>query len=272
MTSGQLIEPIVAAVLASPRYRDLSAELVRNLAEREAAKGRPRKEAIKAVKNKLHQVAGAYLADGTDRGLPYATWLESLRAASSDVRPSLCQAIMRHHASTRERLPYLDQFSTVIGADLPPVRSIADLACGLNPLALPLLPLAPGATLFACDLYPALLAFLGAAMPLLSIPTTTAVLDLTQTIPTGHYDLALLLKLIPCLDQIDRTAAPRLLDGLDADHMVISFPTRALGGRDVGMAATYDARLRELLAGRARHVRRHTFPTEIVYVVQRATS
>src|SRR6185369_15725969 len=142
------------------------------------------KEAIKATKNKLHQVAGAYL----DARLPYDEWLALLTAAAADERRTTnderptanddealsnsvlstqssalaqaCRDIMRHHASTRERLPILESFYTTTLASLGPVRSVLDLACGLNPLALPWMPIAPDASYYACDIYADMIAFL----------------------------------------------------------------------------------------------------------------
>ena len=60
---------------------------------------------------------------------------------------------MARHASTRERLSILDEFYPTLFGDLPPVNSVLDLACGLNPLALPWMGLAPDAVYHACDIY-----------------------------------------------------------------------------------------------------------------------
>ena len=263
------VEPIIAAILASPRYGDLTPEIVANIAAREARKGLSFKETVKAVKNKLHQIAGAYFAQGTDRDLPLAPWLAALAAAESGDRPLIARQIMHAHASMRERLPELEALYHAVFAHLPPIRAVADLACGLHPLAATFMPLATDATYFACDLYPPLLTFLATAGALLGTPITTAPLDLTQQIPPGHYDLAWLLKLVPCLDQVDRGAAARLVDQLDADHLVISFPTRALGGRNVGMSAAYEARMRELLADRSWPVTTIRMANELVFLIDR---
>lgn len=69
---------LVDAVLASSKYRSVCKNLVRSIGFRELTKQRNLKAAIKATKNTLHQVGGAYL----DRGAPYAVWLDELREAS----------------------------------------------------------------------------------------------------------------------------------------------------------------------------------------------
>jgi 16S rRNA (guanine(1405)-N(7))-methyltransferase len=80
------------------------------------------------------------------------------------------------------------------------------------------------------------------------------------------------LKAIPCLEQIDKSAGRRLLDGLKAKHMVVSFPVASLGGRNKGMAANYEARFWELAEGREWSVKKMLFKSELVFVVSREGS
>src|SRR5690242_17780335 len=121
------IDTLVEMVLASPKYRDISPPLVRNIGIQELSKRRTFKEALKATKNKLHQIGGAYL-----EGADYTRWLHELRACTDDKNKlkRVCRNIMNHHASTRERLSILDQFYTTLFTDLTPISSIIDVACG----------------------------------------------------------------------------------------------------------------------------------------------
>lgn len=54
------LDRLAAAIQATPKYRHLTPDLIRRLGERELAVRGSFKEAVKATKNKLHQVAGAY--------------------------------------------------------------------------------------------------------------------------------------------------------------------------------------------------------------------
>src|SRR6185436_16800175 len=113
------IAELIQAVQSSQKYAAISGAMIRSIGLRELTARRNLKEAIKATKNKLHQVAGAYL----DARLPYDEWLALLKAAAADERRTTnddesppnsklrtqnsellqaCQDIMRHHASTRE--------------------------------------------------------------------------------------------------------------------------------------------------------------------------
>jgi 16S rRNA (guanine(1405)-N(7))-methyltransferase len=270
----RVLEQVVQAVLGSAKYRHVSPALVREIGRVELGKGRGWKEAVKAVKNKLHQVAGAYVEGRGDlASRPYERWLAELKDASLSPNGAelrmLCREIMAHHASTRERLPILDEFYSAIFEQLPPVHSVVDVACGLNPLAVPWMPLVPGAEYFAYDIYGDMMAFLGDFMALMGVRGYADTRDVIAQPPTVEVDLALVLKAVPCLEQIDRSAGRRLLDGLNARHLVVSFPVASLGGKRKGMAANYEARFWELAAGRNWSVRKLELRTELVFAVSK---
>jgi 16S rRNA (guanine(1405)-N(7))-methyltransferase len=261
------IDKLVAAIRKSAKYRRVCEDVVRGVGERELAKGRRLKEAVKATKKKLHQVGGAYLEGRMD----YADWLDDLRAASGnseDFRRT-CFRIMGHHSSTRERLEVIDGFYGTVLFDLPPVRSVLDLACGFNPLAIPWMGLPDGATYYACDIYEDMIEFLQAVMQLTPVRGQAVACDVLRSCPKPRVDLALVLKSIPCLEQIDKSAGAQLLDGIDADYLLVSFPVHSLGGRDKGMPTNYEARFRELVAGKDWAIKRFAFATELAYLISK---
>lgn len=263
------LEQLVAAVRASARYRHVNEAFVRRVGAQELAKGRTLKAAVKATKDRLHQVGGAYLEGRLD----YGAYLEQLRQAfrtrdPADLRP-VCAEIMARHASSRERLPILAEFYGTIFRELPPIRTLLDLGCGLNPLALPWMPLAADAGYCACDVYEDLVDFVREFLALVGVRGRAWVCDLLGDYPSERVDLALVLKLIPCLEQVDRSAGRRLLDGLNADHLLVSFPVRSLCGVRKGMPATYEAHFRELVEGRGWRVRRFAFASELAFLVSK---
>ncbi|HEY6407388.1 MAG TPA: hypothetical protein VIY29_07970 [Ktedonobacteraceae bacterium] len=262
---------LVEAVLASTKYRDVSQELISRIAEQELRKRRSVKEALKATKNKLHQVGGAYL----DTREYYARWLEELtlakRTGERERLLELCSAIMTYHASTRERIPMLTQFYAQIFRELPPIRTMLDIACGLNPLAMPWMPLAEeGAAYYAYDIYHSMMDFLQAWLAIMRVRGSAQVYDVLQTCPTQQADVAFLLKAIPCLEQVDKMAGYRLLHEINARNLVVSFPMQSLGGRNKGMLEHYEAHFRALIGNEAQwEVKRLVFDTELVFVVRK---
>ncbi len=264
------VEKIVAAVRNSPKYRAVCPDVIRRIARDELPKWRSPRLALKAVKNRLHQVGGAYL-----RGpMEYELWLGALRELGTpppeaELRKA-CRLIMRAHASTRERLPILEEFYAQTLGPIAPVRSVLDLACGLNPLAIPWMPLAPNATYYAYDIYEDMTAFVGAFMALVGVDGHAEARDLTQVTPPQTVDVALILKTLPCLEHIDKSLGLRLLEEVNARHVLISFPVRSLGGQAKGMARHYTQHLETLLAEKEWPVQRFEFATELAFLVSKA--
>ena len=262
---GRLINDI----RGSTKYKDISPDLITSIGSQEIIKRRTFKEAVKATRNKLHQIGGAYL-DGRQN---YTQWLDELSQATQSGNKTamlqVCRTIMSHHASTRERLPILDQFYSTILSNLPPIHSIIDIACGLNPLSIPWMPLESGTAYYAYDIYQDMIDFLSYFFPLHAVKGYSQQCDIIQSCPTHEVDLAFVLKAIPCLEQIDKQAGYRLLHTLNAKYLVVSFPVHSLGGRSKGMSAYYEEHFRALIRHESWEVQRIEFATELVFVIKK---
>ncbi len=266
------IDLLVEEVRTSGKYWGVAETLIRHIGSGELARRRTFREAVKATKRKLHQVAAVYL----DAGLDFDGAADTLRTNAESGDPvafrDTCIRIMQRHVSTRERLPILGEFYQTLLADLGPIHSVADFACGLNPLAIPWMPLTSDCRYYAYDIHQGLLAFLGRVLPLTGVQATARLANLVDDVPNEPVDVGLLLKCIPCLEQLDPSAGQRLLDRVQARRLVVSFPNHSLGGRSKGMARTYDQRFQQLVAGRPWQVRRFEFSSEIAYLVDTQSS
>jgi 16S rRNA (guanine(1405)-N(7))-methyltransferase len=269
MPDDTLLEELIQAVCTGARYQDISVELVRRVAVQELARGRSFKEAVKATRSKLHQVGGAY----QETAIPYPQLLAELQALPCDpADPDLqafCRKVLRLHASTRERLPLLERFFAETLASIAPVQSVLDLASGLNPLALPWMPLAPEAPYYACDIYADMLAFVSRFLIHTGRPGAAEVCDLVQGPPAHSVQLALVLKVIPCLEQVDKEIGLRLLDAVPAEYVLVSFPAHSLGGRSKGMVKNYEAHFRQLVSARPWPIQRFEFPGELAFLIKK---
>jgi len=265
------LDKLVTAVSQSRKYKQISPDLVRRIGARELSVRRNVKEAVKATKNKLHQVGGAYL----DAQIPYEKALQRLE--NGQDQSVVCQELMRLHKSTNERLPILAQFYETIFAQLPPIHSVLDIASGLNPLAIPWMPLAKNATYTAYDIYADMMGFLQQAFPLLGVQGKAECQDVISQPPTEQVDLALILKALPVLDQVDKTAVSNLLNTIQAQYILVTFPIKSLGGRDKGMAANYEAQFDQWVNGlsprksgsRLWHIQQFNFATELAFLIHK---
>ena len=262
---GDQIETLVRAVTAGPKYRRVAPDLIAVIGERELRKRAGLKEAIKETKNALHQVHGAFFA-----GLPrYGVWLELLRASAAqepeDFRRTLVQ-VTRHHASTFERAPLLDRYYAEILAGLPPIHSVVDLGCGLNPLTIPWMGLPADAVYHGCDIDAGLVDFLNGFFQIAGLRGRAEVRDLTRDPPSHTADLALALKLLPTLETLERGSGADLLRAIRAPRILVSFAAWSLGGRRSGLARRPGEAFLALAREEGWMVEEHTFPCEVVYV------
>jgi 16S rRNA (guanine(1405)-N(7))-methyltransferase len=270
LSDSNRISVVVKSVLSSSKYQHVSPALVVEIARRELLAGRDTKEAIKNTKKKLHQIGGAYFSSAVNYEKAFAILREAVAedGGQGENFRAACRRIMEQHASTRERLPILESFYTTTLADIPRPAVVLDVACGLNPLAWPWMPFGRDVVYRAYDIYGDLIDFLQAFMELAEINGHAEVRDVAHDPPTETADLALVLKTLPCLEQIDKAAPRRLLDSLRAQYLLISFPARSLGGRRKGMVENYESRFRQLLDGRDWNAQRFEFPTELAFLVE----
>jgi 16S rRNA (guanine(1405)-N(7))-methyltransferase len=263
------LDRLVESVQANAKYRVISQALVRKLGAQELSKGRSLKDAVKATRNKLHQIGGAY----QEGGISYDRWLDEMLKLPADLHhPAVmdfCRQVMAEHASTKERLPILDTFFTESLSIVTPVQSILDVACGLNPLALPWMPTADGVEYFACDIYIDLVDFLNQFFQHFGVNGRAWVCDLTVEIPDPDTQVAFVLKTLPCLEQVDKTVGNRLLPALKPKQLLVSFPARSLGGRSKGMPEYYEAHFNQLVESQSWKTEKHIFQSELAFLVQK---
>jgi 16S rRNA (guanine(1405)-N(7))-methyltransferase len=271
---GEPAAAVAAEALRSRRYRWVAPELVERLAGEALIGSRRPADAVKRLKRRLHQICGAYVWEVRPdavlaelRGAQERSGPEGLRAA--------CRRALARHASTRERLPVIEDFYRAIFARTGPPGRVLDLACGLGPLAWPWMGLPAQTGYVAYDVDRRLVELVDGALTLCGVGHVAALRDVIGRPPEEPADVALLLKAAPCLEQQDPGGTRRMLGALRARRLVVSFPTRSLGGADRGMRGHYRAQLDAIVAGTpwepasAAAPERIDFPLETVYLLGR---
>lgn len=217
------------ALLASKNCREVCEDAVRRLWQDELAKRRNEKEADKAVRAAVHQMTGAFL---TPEQLKSARrLLEEYRAGREEA---LSEALSLH-ASTRERLACAQALYAAIFEQTGSPASILDLACGFNPLYLG----ARGYSVVGCDVHRGAVELINEWAQACSWDVRAICADLLGENAFEHADLALMMKLLPVLEQQKKGAGLRLLASVPAAWRAVTFPLRTLGGRSVGMEKHY---------------------------------
>jgi 16S rRNA (guanine(1405)-N(7))-methyltransferase len=94
-------------------------------------------------------------------------------------------------------------------------------------------------------------------------------MNILQQISREKFHLALILKTIPCLEQVDKNIGARLLETIEAENILVSFPSRGLSGRSKGMAENYESHFYQLIAGKNWQVTKTVFTNEIAFLIQK---
>ena len=257
---------LIDQVSRSAKYAQLADTLVARVTEEEAKKYKSKQDAVRSARTRLHRLTGAYLTPKLD----YAQWLDKFKSLTPNDQKALRSTslqMMRLHASTAERLDVLPTFFQTTLASIAPVKSILDLACGLNPLSIPWMPLAEDFTYFASDVVSPMVHFLWHYFELFGISGNTSILDLSYSIPSQPVQLALLMKTLPLMEQIEHGLSRKILENLNAEHILVTYPLRSLGGRKKGMEETYRSQFDELVFGRDWKIQEFTFPNEVAFLV-----
>ena len=257
-------------IAETKKAKFIEQSLIRQVLSRELRNSDNKKEIVKNVKSKLYQVAGMFRNDNMD----YASHAERLTDLTPETPETevkeLCAELMHLHASTRERTPILDDFYGEIFRDLPKPKTVCDLACGLNPLAIPWMPLGDDYRYEAWDLFSDMRVLLETFFAKRGIEGSAGQANLLYGLPGGPYDLVYLFKVIPCLEQIDKYGGRHILEQLSytTRFCAVSFPGASLSGKEKGMPRNYEVHFMNIVDQDAWEIRKVKFPSELLFVLR----
>ena len=205
-------------LLSNKKYRDVCPDTIARVISECEGRYKKAKDLEKAVRERLHGITSAFMTE--------AEYKRALESGSTEE-------ILSCHASTRERMPLsaMDDLYARLFPEAP--DSILDLACGLNPVYLA--ERYPQARITGVDISGQSVRI----MQKLGIDARHGDLLCEASVPQERFDAALLFKILPLLERQKASSALDVLMRIKAGTIVVSFPTRTLGGRNVGMEENY---------------------------------
>lgn len=261
------IEAAAEKIRRSKKYRhmDVPKETIRSLIQGELSRHNREADALRSARRKLHNITAPYLDD-----LDYAQWQQRLanlpsHATDAEIR-EIAWKIMSQHDSSRERLPYLELFYQAIRNICPNAQHILDLACGLNPFALPFMHLHTDAAYHAYDIHAPRVALINQYFQKLSRPPLAEVRDVIIHPPRRQADAAFLFKEAHRMEKRYAGASRELLTSLRCRFIFISLPNKSLDSqRDLRR------RMERLAASifEGQTIHEILFPDETIYWVAR---
>jgi 16S rRNA (guanine(1405)-N(7))-methyltransferase len=222
----------IREVQQARKYRgiQIAESTLRDLVEQELARHRDSKTALKSAREKLHHVMAPYLGDPD-----YEQAARELDEAFASGQPaqvrSRCQSILAAHASTRERLPFLERFYAESFALTGLPHVLLDLACGLNPLAFPWMGLPPSVCYRPYDIHSPRVALINHFFSLQGLQPLAEVRDILVEPPHVEADVALFFKEAHRFEQRRKGCLLPFWKALNVRWLLVSLPVTSLSGR-----------------------------------------
>ena len=244
-----MTESLFDKLSSNKKYSDVCPDTIRRVISECEGRYKKPKDMEKAVREKLHGITSAFNDLGSD----------APQAAASISGDDDLAALLRRHASTRERLPLSEMNAmygmlfSVTGAP----QSILDLACGLNPI-------------YLLHRYDCRIVGVDISKSCVSCFENGVWGDLLceGAIPAERFRIALLFKILPLLERQKPGAAMAVMQRINAEYIVVSFPTRTLGGRDVGMERNYSDWMETHMPENRAVAARFSTDNELYYVLK----
>ena len=247
-------DAILEKLLSAKKYADVCPDTLKRVADECAQKYKKLKDAEKAAKEELHGITGAFM----DAAL--------IKQARQLLEDGDIEGALKLHSSTRERMP-LDEFYTELFKHTGKPESVLDIACGLNPIFLGSL----GIKTTGVDIGGAQIKLINEWAEMSGAPVECHVGDALCEgfIPEGEWELALIMKLLPVLETQKKGSAKKLLESLNVKNVAVTFPTRTLGGRKVGMEQHYTEWFEGIIPECFTVKDRYICNFELVYILER---
>ncbi|MEM4260021.1 MAG: hypothetical protein QXG00_02190 [Candidatus Woesearchaeota archaeon] len=205
--------------------------LIQRIEPNKLKKNKKYKELIKIVRKNLREIYGVFILDNYSKINNHIVTLKKLK--EEDDKKYLAIRILSVHKSTQERLPFYTEIYKKIFAITGKPKTILDLGCGLNPFSYFFLGCRPN--YIATDLNEKDLIPIQRFFEIEKINGYTIAINLTKDYDTlkkmDKVDVCFVFKLFDSLEKTKFNVTENVIQNLNASYVIVSFPTRSLGGK-----------------------------------------
>jgi 16S rRNA (guanine(1405)-N(7))-methyltransferase len=266
--NDEALKAITSRLLSSRKYKGLGLpkETISDLIEQNLPHGKNTRDIEKVVRQKLHNIIAPYLET-----LDYAAAGAEIKTISPDDKEAIeefCVSVLEKHASTRERLPIMTNFYRRIFELTGIPGSILDLACGLNPFALPFMNLPFSTSYRAYDLHQPRIQLINDLLALLNRPPLAEKMDILVDPPKEQADVAFFFKEAHRFEQRQHGCNRAFWESLNVKYLLVSLPSANLTGSH-SMIDGQRILVERTLKGLPWAVHELIFETEIVFCIDK---
>ena len=214
------------------KYRTLALpdSTLKDLILSELPRRKSKAEVMQVVRKKLHNLVAPYLGDPDY----LQAELDLQKAFQQDARDEvrqICLGLLAGHASTRERIPVMEEFYRQLFAFTGKPQVILDLACGLNPFAIPWMGLEDGVQYHAFDIHQPRVELINRFMQGWGLEPLACQQDILVEPPQIRADIAFFFKEAHRFEQRQRGCNRAFWQALNVKYLLVSLPTRNLTGQ-----------------------------------------
>ncbi len=261
---------IIEKTLTSAKYRalDLPREMLEDILNQESSFAQNTADLERRFRRKLHNIIAPYLED-----IQYPVETQKLRVFSTnntddEAWKTYCAALMARHASTRERLPFLEAFAAFLNPYFQKSQTVLDLACALDPLILPWLILDSDPEMLCYDVQSPRIGFLNEFFNYFYPKGKAIRQDVLADPPKEKADLAVFLKEAHRFEKRRPGCNREFFRSLPAKTLLVSLPAQDLAGKH--SLETYHTRLiEEAIAGLGWDSTKTCIGNELIFVIQK---
>ena len=269
MSRPRVISELVDKIAGSRSYRKtgIPRRTIEDVLDREFIRFPKEAEALKSARAILHNIMAPYLGDPDYTA--ESIKLEGIIASQDRAAiKNFCLEILARHDSTRERIPYLHEFYKTILEVAQRPHTILDLACGLNPFALPFMGLPEGVEYHAYDIHQPRVDLINSFFNSQNVQPLAETRDVLLDPPEIVSDAAFLFMEAHRMEKRRKGCSRELVKALNVKVTLISLPNRSLDGqRDLHQRM--DALFGQISADSGGETGSRAFPGETLYWIRK---
>ncbi|WKZ30959.1 MAG: hypothetical protein QY318_03890 [Candidatus Dojkabacteria bacterium] len=264
-----VLDKVVSSVLSSKKYRYLYEPTIRRTVE-ELATRYPEKKLDNETRKRLHQLWGAYIKRPN-----FMKVLEQVEAdiTSGAEAKDVLLPLLRLQTSTEERIPVVNEIYLKIAESIDAkIESIVEYGAGMNALTYPWMQEAFGQSVkyTGVDVDSELADFQNRIFMKLGLEERAkAIQGDILCDELLEADVVFLFKLLPLLEHQVKGSGGEILKQLKAKYIVVTFPTKSIGGKEKGMVDNYRTLISAVTSGEEWAVEEVLMESEVLFVISK---
>ncbi|HVX92906.1 MAG TPA: methyltransferase [Candidatus Dojkabacteria bacterium] len=247
--------------MKTDKYQNLDKSLLDGIYKDLLTKYKDTKQLEQKLKSLIHQIWGSYYTSKPN----FKKLIEKIKAA--DNPKEYVFSLLQIHSSTKERLTFYTEFYNKVFEITGISNTILDMGCGFNPLYFVLDERFKNIRIDSVDIDKDEIEFLNEVFDFFKMKSMQAQLGNVLSFDySKEYDLVLLLKILPVIEQQSRGQTLNLLKRIKAKNLVVSFPTKSISGKLKGMESNYRELFIEISNKMGYQTQEIILPNELVFV------